>query len=60
MFGLKRNGAVRRDYANYLELFGKQFLNEEYAPEDYIYNREEASEPSELVYYNAIRDLLGI
>lgn len=56
---LKNNSAVQRDYVKYLSLYSALFWEEEICKEDYIYNREAANNASELLYYNAIRDLLG-
>ena len=55
---LKRNEAIQKDYAMYLKLYGKLFLDEDISPQDFMYERE-VSEEDEMLYYNEIQDILS-
>lgn len=56
---LKKNSFVQRDYAKYLSLYSALFWKEKICKEDYIYEREDANNASEMLYYNGIQDLLS-
>lgn len=55
---LKKDEAVRKDYAMYLSLYGKLFLEEEIVLQDYIYERKETDNAAEMIYYNEIQNIL--
>lgn len=56
---LKRNEAIQKDYAMYLRLYGKLFLDEDISPQDFMYEREVSEDEDEMLYYNEIQDILG-
>ena len=55
---LNKDDAVKKDYAMYLRLYGKLFLNEDVLIQDYIYEREISKDADEMLYYNEIQDIL--
>lgn len=56
---LKRNEAIQKDYAMYLRLYGKLFLDEDISPQDFMYEREVSEDEDEMLYYNEIQDILS-
>ena len=56
---LKKSVAVRKDYAMYLKLYGKLFLEEEIKPQEFKYEREPSTDADEVLYYNEILDILS-
>ena len=56
---LKRNEAIQKDYAMYLKLYGKLFLDEDISPQDFMYEREVSEDEDEMLYYNEIQDILS-
>lgn len=55
---LKGNDEVQKDYANYLQLYSKVLLKEEINPDDFNYERSDAQNSDEMIYYNEIKDIL--
>lgn len=56
---LNRSATVQKDYAMYLELYGKLFLDKDISPQDFMYEREESENVDEMLYYNEIQDILS-
>jgi len=56
---LKRNEAIQKDYAMYLRLYGKLFLDEDISPQDFMYEREVSEDEDEMLYYNELQDILS-
>lgn len=56
---LKRDEAIQKDYAMYLRLYGKLFLDEDISPQDFMYEREVSEDEEEMLYYNEIQDILS-
>lgn len=56
---LKRNATVQKDYAIYLLLYRKLFLNETILVQEFMYEREASADEDEMIYYNEIRDILN-
>lgn len=56
---LKKDKAIQKDYATYLRLYGKLFLDEDISPQDYMYEREVSEDEDEMLYYNEIQDILS-
>ena len=55
---LKKNALAQRDYLKYLSLYTALFWEEKVCIEDYRYEREPVENVSEMLYYNAIQELL--
>lgn len=55
---LKRGDAVQKDYAMYLSLYSKIFLNKPIVLQQYTYERENYDNQDELLYYMEIQDIL--
>lgn len=55
---LTRNVAVQKDYAMYLKLYGKLFLDETVSAQEFAYEREVSADENEMLYYNEIQDIL--
>ena len=55
---LKKDKAIQKDYAIYLMLYGKLFLDEDISPQDFTYEREVSKDKDEMLYYNEIQDIL--
>ncbi len=55
---LRRDRAIQKDYAMYLNLYSSLFLGEIIDPEKYTYEREQSLNEEELVYYNEIQDIV--
>ena len=55
---LKKDKAIQKDYAIYLMLYGKLFLDEDISPQDFTYEREVSEDEDEMLYYNEIQDIL--
>ncbi len=56
---LKKSAAIQKDYAMYLKLYGKLFMDEDISPQDFIYEREKSEDEDEMLYYNEIQDILS-
>lgn len=56
---LKKDKTIQKDYAMYLRLYGKLFLDEDISPQDFIYEREVSKDEDEMLYYNEIQDILS-
>ena len=56
---LKKDKAIQKDYAMYLRLYGKLFLDEDISPQDFMYERKASEDEDEMLYYNEIQDILG-
>ena len=50
--------AVQKDYAMYLMLYGKLFLDETVSAQEFVYEREVSADENEMLYYNEIQDIL--
>ncbi len=55
---LNKNEFIQKDYAMYLILYGKLFLNEDIVIQDFMYESETYSSESEKLYYNEIQYIL--
>ena len=55
---LTKNVAVQKDYAMYLMLYGKLFLDETVSAQEFVYEREVSADENEMLYYNEIQDIL--
>lgn len=56
---LKKDKAIQKDYAMYLTLYGKLFLDKDISPQDFMYEREVSEDEDEMLYYNEIQDILS-
>ena len=56
---LKKDKAIQKDYAMYLTLYGKLFLDKDISPHDFMYEREVSEDEDEMLYYNEIQDILS-
>lgn len=56
---LKKDKAIQKDYAMYLRLYGKLFLNEDISPQDFMYEREVSEDEDKMLYYNEIQNILS-
>lgn len=55
---LTKNVAVQKDYAMYLMLYGKLFLDKTVSAQEFVYEREVSADENEMLYYNEIQDIL--
>ena len=56
---LRRDAAIRRDYAAYLSLYAAIIREEPISPEEYSYPRTPGEDPEGLLYYHEIQRLLA-
>lgn len=56
---LKKNVAVQKDYAMYLLLYSKLFLDEAVLVQEFMYEREVSADEDEMLYYNEIQNILN-
>lgn len=55
---LKKDKAIQKDYAMYLKLYSKLFLDEDISSQEFVYERKVSVDEDEMQYYNEIQDIL--